>query len=694
MAECLTGENILFSLVSLSAGNKSVTQTHVQEWSVGSGNWRTFHYRIDSLYSIEKQSGRRKGVLQRVQTSAFHEETTSGLTPSFCCCNFNFLAHQLQCRPYSTSWLASCISPRPTVAKVRFHFHQILGQVLRCRRIQSLRSHLCDHQGPAFCWSVPHHSDQSGRRTRLTLPSGMEEPSSDPASSSSSLQPINIASSAPETISAVGEPQLGNRPTFETSSANDDNNESASSISTPGPCKLPLSDDAPNGEEALIETLKKGAAKAEDRGVEGLSEADELLVLKPPIDKTTNMDEIVIPPAATVEMRPLCSSDSEMMRSNDEQLERDEELIKAITGAKKNLACKNGNGDTLSQLAERLEKPEIIEALFERDPVQKNKAADSPLKTEQNEPFPSTGFYKGNSLGAGDCFFDAFAQGIIKQHSNKSKAFEFKENGESAVRKLRQDCFNFISHHRDTVDEKTKKTWQEIIAKDAKGGGYISTNEPGSEQSHFVNYLLRVRLTAAEIMTNPLLGPTIWGRPEIEGRILCGEYGVKLHVIEKHEVDNQLLFAHQLIGSNYSKSIDEKTVYALYNEPNVIHIINEGRNHFEPVLPSSPADGEKQVLTLPYSGESKTPSQENPERIIQAAPSVDEKNNQFLAKYSKQFNSNQRPKLAEDWSETIDEAKANADFKILKISTDETLDQVLEFMQQDYFCQTCQEATH
>ncbi|CAG0922147.1 unnamed protein product [Notodromas monacha] len=180
-------------------------------------------------------------------------------------------------------------------------------------------------------------------------------------------------------------------------------------------------------------------------------------------------------------------------------------------------------------------------------------------------------------------------------------------------------------------------------------------------------------------MTNPLLGPTIWGRPEIEGRILCGEYGVKLHVIEKHEVDNQSVFVHELIASNCSKSINEETVNDLYDEPNVIHIINyEGRNHFEPVLP---VDGETSVLTLPYSGESKTPSQENPERIIQAAPSVDEENNQFLAKYSKQFNSNQRPKLAEDWSETIDEAKANADFKILKISTDEALGQVLKFMQ-------------
>lgn len=87
---------------------------------------------------------------------------------------------------------------------------------------------------------------------------------------------------------------------------------------------------------------------------------------------------------------------------------------------------------------------------------------------------------------------------------------------------------------------------------------------------------------AANIMDNDG-----WGDPEVEGRILCGKYGVKLHVVESnplHTTDEQQdLFLHQLIDSSGSKSAGEYNRVD-YNDNSVLHIVNSGHAHFEPLL--------------------------------------------------------------------------------------------------------------
>ena len=39
----------------------------------------------------------------------------------------------------------------------------------------------------------------------------------------------------------------------------------------------------------------------------------------------------------------------------------------------------------------------------------------------------------------------------------------------------------------------------------------------------------------------------MWGRPEIEGPMLCYMYGIKLHLIEKFHAGVQNLISHQLL---------------------------------------------------------------------------------------------------------------------------------------------------
>lgn len=74
-----------------------------------------------------------------------------------------------------------------------------------------------------------------------------------------------------------------------------------------------------------------------------------------------------------------------------------------------------------------------------------------------------------------------------------------------------------------------------------------------------------------------------WGDPDVEGRILCEKYKVKLHVIENQTVDNQDLSLHELIDNSGSKSVGEYNKVD-YDDSSTVHIINKGGLHFEPLL--------------------------------------------------------------------------------------------------------------
>ncbi|GFR10265.1 OTU-like cysteine protease family protein [Trichonephila clavata] len=81
---------------------------------------------------------------------------------------------------------------------------------------------------------------------------------------------------------------------------------------------------------------------------------------------------------------------------------------------------------------------------------------------------------------------------------------------------------------------------------------------------------------------------TIGGvNPDVEGRILCEKYGVKLHVIESnplHAIDTQQdRFLHELIDNSGSKSAGEYNKVD-YNDSSIVHIINKDYSHFEPLL--------------------------------------------------------------------------------------------------------------
>ncbi|TVS89216.1 hypothetical protein COM43_002885 [Wolbachia pipientis] len=173
------------------------------------------------------------------------------------------------------------------------------------------------------------------------------------------------------------------------------------------------------------------------------------------------------------------------------------------------------------------------------------KISEQEIAPLSSKPYPGN-FHIGRAIGNGSCFFDSFRQSLEQQ------------TGEQVtVEKLRNDCKEFAQNN--------PPEW--FI--NAITNSYDNSGQRRSETVD--NY-------TANIMHNDR-----WGDPEVEGRILCGKYDVKLHVIENQTVDNQDLSLHQLIDDSGSKNAGEYNKVN-YDDSSVLHVINKGYAHFEPLL--------------------------------------------------------------------------------------------------------------
>jgi len=192
-------------------------------------------------------------------------------------------------------------------------------------------------------------------------------------------------------------------------------------------------------------------------------------------------------------------------------------------------------------------------------------------------------FMLGTASEGGDSFFEALAQGM------NLLSIPY---GPFNVKSLRQACFEYAKDHQDL---------HQVIAQDALGGGYATSSGP---QADFHSYLVRIQLTAEEISVLKILGSTVRGKPNIEWHVLCQKYGIKLHLIEKHTTDSEEV-VHELVDSVGSRPISMDETARLYNQPEIIHILNERGTHFVPILPKTILGEEpieKQGLVPPLEG--------------------------------------------------------------------------------------------
>lgn len=170
---------------------------------------------------------------------------------------------------------------------------------------------------------------------------------------------------------------------------------------------------------------------------------------------------------------------------------------------------------------------------------------ESEVTSLNSNSYPDN-FYVGQAIGNGSCFFDSFRQSLEQQ-----------KGIEVTVEQLREDCKEFAQNN-------PPEWFVHSIAN--------SYDNDGQHRSETVDDY------TANIMRNDR-----WGDPEVEGRILCEKYDVKLHVIENQTVDNQDLSLHELIDNSGSKSADEYNKVD-YDDSSIVHIINKGYAHFEPLL--------------------------------------------------------------------------------------------------------------
>jgi hypothetical protein len=156
--------------------------------------------------------------------------------------------------------------------------------------------------------------------------------------------------------------------------------------------------------------------------------------------------------------------------------------------------------------------------------------------------------------------------------------------------------------------------------------------------------------------------------------MLCQTYGLKLHVIENFRLNGQDVICHQLVNSSGSRSMDEYS--NIYNDPQIIHILNEGSGHFVPILHKTT------LLNQPIEKELCASPSESPEEgpVNNESTSCSKKLQVVNRRYVKVCSITDKSTLS-----VVAAEKENADFKILRITNCPTVTAALEFMQQAEF---------
>ncbi|GBN79909.1 hypothetical protein AVEN_113757-1, partial [Araneus ventricosus] len=118
----------------------------------------------------------------------------------------------------------------------------------------------------------------------------------------------------------------------------------------------------------------------------------------------------------------------------------------------------------------------------------------------------------GAAVGEGDSFFDSVAQGLNELRDKGLITGSRRFN----VKSLRESCKQYAQQ----INQSKKDSWLDIALK--------------GEGRKLRKYIRNIEFSAKDI-ENTSSGSKIkiiWGRPEIEGKMVCEKYGVKFRIIE------------------------------------------------------------------------------------------------------------------------------------------------------------------
>jgi hypothetical protein len=236
------------------------------------------------------------------------------------------------------------------------------------------------------------------------------------------------------------------------------------------------------------------------------------------------------------------------------------------------------------------------------------KEADEQTKSVILEHLAKTGYELGKAIGKGDCFFDAVGQGLLE----KNIAIPMEYQGQFVYKKLRQLCEKYAKNNREV-------------------NGHWLKMQLAKANNEYENYIMTIGYTApeVEVMWKAKQLPSevaCWGEPHRDGRIICQELKIKLHVIELLVVENHVMLSHHLIDGNGSKPlVSDEEISKTYNDNKVVHLAGyQNTCHWVPVLVRTTKDKKPESLPLFVSSNNnrKDETKERKEGVTPSATSL------------------------------------------------------------------------
>jgi hypothetical protein len=165
-------------------------------------------------------------------------------------------------------------------------------------------------------------------------------------------------------------------------------------------------------------------------------------------------------------------------------------------------------------------------------------------------------FEEGAAYDKGDCFFDSVAQGL--EAVGKTIPGHAKHEG---YKKLRVLCNTYVKEYgRLSPTENWPKTEMD---EDAKTG--VST---------YQDCLSTSQHTQSEMEEQKKLGfftgYSTFGRPHIEGRIICEKFDVELHIVELIEYKGTIIVQHTHVNAERSKQVELEEIDLA--SPKILHV--------------------------------------------------------------------------------------------------------------------------
>ncbi|BET30626.1 MAG: hypothetical protein ABS251_00775 [Wolbachia endosymbiont of Ephestia elutella] len=189
----------------------------------------------------------------------------------------------------------------------------------------------------------------------------------------------------------------------------------------------------------------------------------------------------------------------------------------------------------------------------------------------------------GAAIKTGDCFFDSVAQGLNELNIKPDYRFTAKS--------LRKDCADYAR-----ANKKPDQWVYKAVIRDA-GEYFVPQKDPDGEvisenglnkqdkAKSFFKYL--------EYITNTHTADApIWGRPNIEGRMICDKYKVELYIYSIEE-DSQKVTVTKITAHDDDPEVFIQDInlnqLEIDSSKKTVGVVNYMR-HFVPLLSKIPSD--------------------------------------------------------------------------------------------------------